>query len=300
MVVLRPALVIFLLPEGLSGKNMSDSSTSTVLITALRKVLAPVVRLMLAKDMTLPMAIELLKRVFVEVAERDFQLEGKPATDSRISLLTGVHRKDVRRLRDLPLGDTDLPPKISLGAQVVATWITNPAWLDENGHPLPLARSSRRGGDLSFESLFASINRDIRPRSVLDEWLRLGVVSLSENDEVVLNQSAFIPKHDEEDKLSYFALNVGDHAAAATDNVLGTRAPWFERSVHHNGLTEPQVQQLRDRASHVGMNILRELHKTADALGDKDASPDVVPENDVKQRFTCGIYFYSTNDGGKD
>jgi hypothetical protein len=279
---------------------MSDSPTSTVLVTALRKVLAPVARLMLAKGMTLPMAIELLKRVFVEVAEHDFQLEEKSLTDSRISLLTGVHRKDVRRLRDLPQGDSDLPPKISLGAQVVAKWITNPTWLDANGDPLPLPRSSRRGGELSFESLFASINRDIRPRSVLDEWLRLGVVSLSDKDEVILNQSAFIPQHDADDKLAYFALNVGDHAAAATDNVLGAREPWFERSVHHDGLTEQQIALLRERASNVGMTILRELHKSAEKLDGENAPQNAAPPGEANQRFTCGIYFYSTTDSGKD
>lgn len=279
---------------------MSDSPVSAVLVTALCKVLAPIARLMLAKGMSLPMAIELLKRVFVEVAQRDFQLEGKSVTDSRISLLTGVHRKDVRRLRYLPHDDSDLPPKISLGAQLVATWITNPAWLDENGNPRPLPRSSRRGGELSFESLFVSISRDIRPRSVLDEWLRLGVVTLNEKDEVVLNQSAFIPQHDADDKLAYFALNVGDHAAAAADNVLGRSDPWFERSVHHDGLTEDQLAVLRKRASEVGMTILRDLHKNAEKLGGEPAPENAAQSSGGKQRFTCGIYFYSTTDSGKD
>ena len=279
---------------------MSDSSTSTILLTALRKVLAPVVRLMLAKGMTLPMTIELLKRVFVEVAERDFRLEGKSATDSRISLLTGVHRKDVRRLRDLPHFGSELPPKISLGAQLVAEWITNPAWLDANGRPLSLPRTSRRGGELSFESLFASISRDIRPRSVLDEWLRLGVVTLNKEDEVVLNQSAFIPQHDADDKLAYFALNVGDHAAAAADNVLGGGEPWFERSVHYDGLTEEQIAIVRERTSEVGMTILRDLYKTAERQVAGSAPESKNPSSEGNQRFTCGIYFYSATDSGKD
>ena len=279
---------------------MSDSLLSTVLVTALRKVLAPVVRLMLAKDMTLQMAVELLKRVFVEVVERDFRLEEKSLTDSRISLLTGVHRKDVRRLRSLPHIESELPPKISLGAQVVATWITNPAWLDDNGHPRPLPRRSRRGGELSFEALFSSINRDIRPRSVLDEWLRLGVVTLSEKDEVVLNQLAFIPQHDADDKLAYFALNVGDHAAAATDNVLGRNDPWFERSVHYDGLSAEQIAVLRARASDVGMIALRDLYASAESMVGEPAQVGSASNNGEEQRFTCGVYFYSTTDSGKD
>jgi hypothetical protein len=250
---------------------------------------------MLAHEITLPMAIELLKRVFVEVAERDFRLDNKVSTDSRISLITGVHRKDVKRLRELPDVEANLPPKISLSAQVVATWITGTQWLDDNGHPRPLPRLARGNGGMSFEALVASINQDIRPRSVLDEWLRLGVVSINEADEVVLLSNAFIPKEGLEEKLAYYGHNLGDHAAAAADNVLSTNSPWFERSVHHDSLTEAQVEKLRVRAVKLGMQTLTQLHTLANQPADAESQPDNAPDNGPKKRFTCGVYFYSTD-----
>lgn len=268
---------------------MSETPVSSALLSALRRVLAPVVRLMLARGITLQMAVELLKRVFVEVADRDFHLDGKPSTDSRISLLTGVHRKDVKRLRSLPRLESDLPPKISLGAQVVAAWVTRKRWLDEAGNPRPLPRLASSGQG-SFEELVASISRDIRPRSVLDEWLRLGVVSIDERDEVALNTAAFIPQQGAEDKLAYYGHNLGDHAEAATDNVLGGRAPWFERSVHHNGLTAEQIATLRKQAAELGTGLLQALHATAEETSVEAAS---VAE---PQRFTCGLYFYGAAD----
>ncbi|MBS1143446.1 MAG: hypothetical protein H6R14_852 [Proteobacteria bacterium] len=246
---------------------------------------------MLAHEITLPMAIELLKRVFVEVAERDFRLDNKPSTDSRISLLTGVHRKDVKRLRELPDVEANLPPKISLSAQVVATWITSPQWLDENGQPRPLPRLARKAEEASFETLVSSISQDIRPRSVLDEWLRLGVVSINEADEVVLLSHAFVPREGLEEKLAYYGHNLGDHAAAAADNVLATTSPWFERSVHHDLLTEAQVEKLRMRAAKLGMQTLTQLHTMASQPADESAASDSAP----KKRFTCGVYFYSTD-----
>lgn len=266
---------------------MSDTPVSSALLSALRRVLAPVVRLMLARGVTLPMAVELLKRVFVEVAERDFRLDEKSSTDSRISLLTGVHRKDVKRLRNLPHVESDLPPKISLGAQVVGAWVTQEPWIDATGRPRPLPRFAS-SGESSFEALVASISRDIRPRSVLDEWLRLGVVHINELDQVVLNTAAFIPQQDTDDKLAYYGHNLGDHAAAATDNVLGGGDPWFERSVHHDGLTAAQIAALRKQAAELGTVLLQTLHLAAEKSSSEPASPG--------QRFTCGIYFYSTND----
>lgn len=264
---------------------MSPAPASPALIAVLHRLLSPLVRLMLAKGITLPMAIEFLKRVFVEVAERDFRIGDKVATDSRISLLTGVHRKDVRRLRELPRIEGDLPDKVSLGAQVVAAWITQPRWLSDDGKPRPLPRFASDGGKLSFEALVESVSKDIRPRSVLDEWIRLGVVRVNEQEEVVLQEQAFVPQHGEDEKLAYYGLNVGDHAQAATDNVLGAGRPWFERSVHHQGLSESQIEVLRGRAATLGMAMLQDLHTEADKADGEGGLSD--------RRFTCGIYFYS-------
>ena len=274
---------------------MSDSPLRSALLSAIHRVLSPIVRVMLAHEITLPMAIELLKRVFVEVAERDFRLDNKASTDSRISLITGVHRKDVKRLRELPDVEANLPPKISLSAQVVATWITGAQWLDENGQPRPLPRLARGAGEASFEALVASISQDIRPRSVLDEWLRLGVVMINEADQVVLLSNAFVPKEGVEEKLAYYGHNLGDHAAAAADNVLTSTSPWFERSVHHNSLTEAQVEKLRVRAAKLGMQTLTQLHTLAAQPVDSNEQSPTSPDNGPKKRFTCGVYFYSTD-----
>ena len=265
---------------------MSENTLSPALLSAINRVLKPVARLMLSRGITLPMAVEIMKRVFVNAAEHDFKLDDKTATDSRISLLTGVHRKDVKRLRELPDIESDLPEKISLGSQIVSAWISKKEWQDENGQPRVLPRLASAGGDLSFEQLVASVSRDIRPRPVLDECLRLGIVSLNRNDEVTLRTEAYIPQNDSEEKLAYFGHNLGDHAAAATDNVLGGKVPWFERSLHENHLTPAQVENLRARVATLGMKMLTELDaEVSEAIESNPAA--------ASERVTCGIYFYS-------
>lgn len=267
---------------------MSPPSLDSTLINVLRRVLAPVARLMLARGLTLPAAVELLKRIFVEVAEQDLKGDAKAVTDSRISLLTGVHRKDVRRLRELPHVDEGLPEKVSLGAQLIGQWTTQSAWVDDSGRPLALPRLAGKSAAPSFEGLVGSVSRDIRPRSVLDEWLRLGIVDIDLEDRVILREEAFIPRSGDEEKLAYYALNLGDHAAAATANVLGENPPWFERSVHHDGLSVEDVEAIRKRAGELGMKLLRDLH------GQALAKP--AAETGQGRRFTCGVYFYSADD----
>src|SRR6478752_7286262 len=160
---------------------MPDTAPSEVtppraLVQALRHALRPLVRLMLSRGVTFTYASELLKSLFVEVGDRDFRIDDKKSTDSRVSLVSGVHRKEVSRLRQaMESGEEAVPAVVSIGAQVVARWMGAPEYLDGDGAQLALARFASEGGDRSFEALVARVNRDIRPRVVLDEWLRLGV-----------------------------------------------------------------------------------------------------------------------------
>ena len=77
----------------------ASTAPSPALLRALRHALRPLVRLMIAGGVTLPALIEMLKGLLVDVADKEFGLAGKAPTDSRVSLVTGVHRKDVSRLR---------------------------------------------------------------------------------------------------------------------------------------------------------------------------------------------------------
>jgi len=272
-----------------SKSHMENATPSKTLVKALRQVLHPLVRLMLANGVTYPFLIELLKSVFVAVAEREFRIGDKPQTDSRISLLTGVHRKDVRRLRQIARGPAETTPAtISLGAQLVAVWTGSPQYLDPDGHPLPLARLASVAGELSFESLVASVSKDIRSRAVLDEWLRLGVVRLDDEDRVVLNTEAFVPQKGFDEKMFYFGHNLHDHIAAAAHNVMGQGAPYLERSVHYDGLDGRSMFDLAELAERAGMQAALTVNRKAMELEKRD-----VTSTEPKQRITFGIYFYS-------
>lgn len=269
--------------------NAQSGAASVKLIGAVRRVLRPLIRLLLSQGLTYPWLSDLLKEIYVEVADRDFQLDAKRQTDSRISLLTGVHRKDVRRLRSAPEAVRALaPPVVSLGAQLVAKWVTDPAYLDEDGAPLTLDRLASHGGERSFDGLVASVSKDIRARAVLDEWLRLGVVHLDEEDRVVLNVDAFVPAQGFEEKVFYFGQNVHDHLAAASLNVMGASPPFLERSVHYDTLESASVEELRSLADKYGMQALKAVNRRAATLA---AADDGSPT--ARHRFNFGIYFYT-------
>src|ERR1700761_3229938 len=92
------------------------------LLQATRRLLRPLVRLMMRSGLTFPILVDMLRSLFVEVAITDILTDPKARTDSRISLLTGVHRKEIRRLRELPVDAQDAPEIVTLVGQIVARW----------------------------------------------------------------------------------------------------------------------------------------------------------------------------------
>lgn len=268
---------------------MHSPTPPTSLLRALRRVMRPLVRLMLRKGVTYTYISDMLKGVFVEVAEQEFRLDANAPTDSRISLLTGVHRKDVKRLRNQPpdVAD-DLPAAVSLGAHLVSTWQTTAPFCTQPGEPAPLARLASTGGERSFDALVARVSKDIRARVVLDEWLRLGIARVDEHDRVHLETAAFIPQKGFDEKAAYFGHNVHDHACAAVHNLTADGLPYFERSVHYDALSPASIERLRDAVANEGMQALIAFNTLASDLEAQDAQAP-----DARQRVTIGLYFYS-------
>ncbi|CAI8711299.1 MULTISPECIES: DUF6502 family protein [Pseudomonas] len=267
---------------------MQSSTLPTSLLKALRHVMQPLVRLMLRKGVTYLVFADLLKEVFVEVADREFRLGEKAPSDSRISLLTGVHRKDVRRLRNTgdPAAST-LPENITFGAQLVNAWASAP-FCNDAGQPQPLPRLASVGGDRSFDALVAKVSTDIRARVVLDEWLRLGIVRLDEKERVHLEAQAFVPQKGFDEKAAYLGHNLHDHACAAVHNLSSEGPAFFERSVHYDALAPMSVEALREAVASEGMQALLSFNRLAAELEFRD-----LPSLEPRQRITVGLYFYT-------
>lgn len=257
-------------------------------VSALRRFLRPIVRLLLNNGITFPYLGDLLKSIYVETAEKEFGLDARPLTDSRVTLLTGVHRKDVRRLRhDVP-PVTAPPSGLTLGTVIVARWLGDPSYHDPRGAPRPLARTPHKGGAESFAALVEKVSKNVRPRSVLDELLRLGVVTIDAEDRVHLVTRGFVPGKELDAKAFYFGEALHDHLAAAVDNLGGNQPAWLERSVYYDELSPAAVKELTEKSERLTMQVLQEINRDGMALEANDP-----PSLAQRMRMRLGVYFYA-------
>lgn len=263
------------------------------------RLLRPLVRLLIKRGITFPALTNLLRELYVNVAEYDFALTGKDQTDSRVSLLTGIHRKEVRRLRGAGAPVSQVPAMVSRTSRIIARWLAAPDFTDDQGRPLPLPRANE-GSEPSFESLVAGVTKDLRPRAVLDEWLDRGLAVLDTQGRVRLLESAYLPQGGEP-QLYYFGRNLHDHIAAAAENVMGARPRFFERAVHYDGLSDVLAMRLEEHAREIAMDALTKANAEAHAACADDSGG--------RHRWNFGIYIYqeempavddSSSDGARE
>src|ERR1700755_3512961 len=108
----------------------------------LARLLRPLVRLCIRSGMTFPALAQLLRELFVNVAEHDFALQGKEQTDSRVSLLTGIHCNDDAMLRGAGAPVHEAPATLSRTSAIIARWLAAPEYTDRSGAPKPLPRTA--------------------------------------------------------------------------------------------------------------------------------------------------------------
>ncbi|MGJ4885456.1 DUF6502 family protein [Bradyrhizobium sp. HKCCYLRH3097] len=274
----------------MNAKSRKSKSASHQPIAAaslrapLARLLRPLVRLCIRGGMTFPELAQLLRELFVNVAEHDFALEGKEQTDSRVSLLTGIHRKEVARLRGAGAPVNETPATLSLTSAIMARWLAAPEFTDGKGDPLPLPRVAS-GDAPSFEQLVSSITKDVRPRAVLDEWLDRELVTINGDEEIVLVDTGFVPRGDDERKWHYLGRNLHDHIAAAAENVSGPAPRFLERAVHYDGLSAKLAKRLEGRSRELAMDALKIANREANRALARDKGGD--------HRWNFGIYIYS-------
>ena len=252
--------------------------------SALARLLRPLVRLFLTRGIMFPTVSDLLRELYVNVAEHDFALSDKEQTDSRVSLLTGINRKEVHRLRGAGAPVNVVPANLSRTSQILARWLGAPDLTGPDGRPLPLPRTADAGKP-SFEALVASVTRDVRPRAVLDEWIDRKLVAVDGEDRVTLLETAFIPRGGDEQQLYYFGRNLHDHIAAAVTNVLGEAPRFLERAVHYDGLSEGAARHLEQYARDLAMQALQSANR--------EAQHACETEEGGRWRWNFGVYVYA-------
>lgn len=265
-------------------QQRDEDEARRALFDAISAVLMPLARLAVARGVPYPTIDELVRRCFVTAAQAVQPDPSAARIVSRVSAATGLTRREVTRLLNAVPASTT--PGRSIASEVFARWTTSPAYRDRRGQPKALPRS---GVGPTFERLAQSITRDVHPRSLLDELVRLGVAEHDVDRDIVrLRRDAFVPGRDLTRMLDFLGDNVGDHLGAAVDNVVQGGTRHFEQAIFADALTPESMVEVRRLIASHWHTMVEQLVPRLSALIEADAA---TPHPDLR-RVRIGLYSF--------
>jgi hypothetical protein len=265
---------------------MSDEPQSPV-NRAILRIMRPLVRVMLRNGLAYADFAALVKGVFVEVASEEFDLPGKKQSVSRISVLTGINRKEVKRLLELPPESADSRDN-NRAARVVSGWMRDDDFIQADGsaRPLPLAGTDSAPG---FDTLVKRYSGDMPVRSILDELVRVGAARVDDG-EVQLTASGYVPNTSNDEMLRLSAEGASDLLKTIDHNLHGQQpVSRLQLSVAYDDVPQAGVELFRNLSREKSLELLKQLDRFL-ATQDRSVNPSV--SGDGRYRTGLGIYYF--------
>jgi len=237
---------------------MSETdATQSVLQLALYRVLKALAKVAMHYGMSVAAVTELLRRAYVDAAEETLGVDGKKIKSSSICALTGLYRKEVVRIQELPAVDAaTVDDRYNRSARVISGWTRDEAYCTKAGRPAVLPFD----GDHSFSELVRQYSGDMTPKSMLAELTRLGSVEVTKSDSIKLKNTAFIPQESDLDTLQILGTDTADLISTIQHNMdKPTELRRFQRKVGYLHIPERHVEEFRVHAAKESQKLLEKL-----------------------------------------
>lgn len=271
---------------------MLETDLKLSILAAYKRLLRPLVRILLRNNVSFGEFSEIAKDVFVEVAAADFQLTDQNMLEGRIAIMTGLTRKEVDRLiNERGRQEREYESNLNRVARILSGWHTDPQFTGPYGLPLDLPLDAT--GSISFFELARRYTEDIPAQTMLDELLRIGVVKDIEEDRFRVLTRTYLPSADAPASLDRLGNAVSNFVETLDFNRVeeNTDARLFERTVlADEGLRASELAEFQTYLRERGQFLLEEiddwLSKREPIRPDEKESKESVVDTGV------GIYHY--------
>lgn len=265
------------------NRNLNQALSSAVI-----KLLRPLMRVLLRNGIPYGTFADLAKRVYVRVAMEEFGIPERKQSISRVSIITGLSRKEVRRVNELPeIDEGDTIGRYNRAARVISGWVRDRRFADNDGKPADLFFE---GDGPTFIELVKRFSGDVPARAVLDELLRVGVVERVADGRIRLVNHAYIPHTQEVDKLGIMGTDVRDIISTIDHNLRCEAGHgFFQRKVSYDNLPEEVLPELRKLTTKQGQSLLEEMDRWLSQY-DRDVNPTINGRG--RKRAGIGIYYF--------
>lgn len=181
-------------------------------LTALRLILGPLIRYCVRKNISVQELTEVCKSLMIKAAVKEIEANKDKVNTSRISVITGLNRREVSRLQK----QVDSPKLIaSYASRVIGQWENDPEFLNNKKQPRPLSMAIANN---EFKNLVAKISKDINHGTVLYDLERTDAI-IRKGDMLKLKRTSFSPVGNVEEGFNVLSEDIDDLLLAVEGNL---------------------------------------------------------------------------------
>ena len=246
------------------------------------------VRILLRNGVSYHTFSNLAKWVFIDVACKEFGIKGRKQSTSRVSVITGLSRKEVTRVQQLPRPDDRASTeRYNRAARVITAWRRDREFVDAEGEPAPLPMS---GSGATFSELVKRYSGDVPARAILDELIRIGAMERLEDGRLRLLAQAYVPESSKADNLHILGTDVSLLISTIDHNLKpDPTSLLFQHKVSYDNLSDEILPAFRKLSAKRAQNLLEKLERWL-AQRDRDVTPSV--KGNGRNRAGLGVYYF--------
>ncbi|MBL4869213.1 MAG: hypothetical protein JKY67_22860 [Pseudomonadales bacterium] len=258
-------------------------------------IIRPLVRLLLRHGVPYNTFASVSRQVYIDVAEEEFKLEGRKQSLSRISVLTGINRKDIAKIKKLQSHSMVEAQANNRASKVINGWLRDDEFLTPTGKPKKL---SLDGKGASFTELVRRYSGDVPVKALLDELSRINAVNVTEKKKISLVVDAYIPVENIEEQMRIMSratadlLNTIDHNLAPNDGPLR-----LQRTVAYTNIPVECLTKIRELSHEQGIAFLLQSNKWLSEF-DRDNNEKLAGSGQA--RAGIGIYYFEEIEDNDD
>jgi Family of unknown function (DUF6502) len=228
-----------------------------ILRNTLRIILLALIRTLLRNGMSYGEFDQIARKCFVDVAFNDFTMAGKKQTVSNVAILTGLNRKEVKKMHELDVDQSSVNIKQhNRIIRVLGGWINDPAFLRKDGNPRDLDYE----GEGSFGELVKIYSGDMPVAAMQKALIASSNIKFTDDNQVRLLSHAYLPSDDPVDKLAILGTDARQLIETIDFNLTAAEEELrFQRKASNPRVAVASIPKIKQFLRRRGQAFLEEL-----------------------------------------
>lgn len=262
-----------------------ENALTAAVHQATHRLLRPLVRVLLRHGIAYGSFAELARKAYVDEGFRELAAGRRRASVSSVAALTGLTRKETKRLRDAVTVDSgERDQRYNRAVRVISGWLMDARFRSPDGEPAPLPLEGEDG----FAALVKAYSGDIPPTAMLTILEASGTVD-REDGRVVLRERAYLPAQTPLEHIDILGNDVAELITSIGHNLgAGRERRVFQRKVSNPAVRDDALAAFRDLSTRKSQELLEEYNRW---LSEHETDPGQA-EGTRPRYVAVGIYYY--------